>query len=145
MKKSELFPSLCLLALIFAWAHARDKPLLPTPSTMKPCKTSNIYADNNHPGNMPITAGTGGTGTGTVYGLIAEDPSITSANGSLGWTWETAVYVTVPPTTSAGSYQAGMAHNPNENPWTTGTGFHLSSANDVGNHWYCRYSNTSGL
>jgi hypothetical protein len=92
---------------------------------------------------MLLTAGTGGTGTGILCGLVSEANSVTSANTSLGWTWETAVYVPVLPATTASAYQAGMAHTPNANPWTTGIGFYLSSANGVANDWYCRYNSTS--
>ena len=111
--------------------------------TASSCSPSDTYTDNNHPGNMLLTAGTGGTGTGIVCGLVSENPSITSANTSQGWTWETAVYVPVLPATTTGAYQAGMAHTPNANPWTTGIGFYLSSANGVANDWYCRYNSTS--
>jgi hypothetical protein len=107
------------------------------------CSPNNTYTDNNHPGNMLLTAGTAGTGTGIVCGLVSEANSITSANTSQGWTWETAVYVPVLPGTTAGAYQAGMAHTPNASPWTTGIGFYLSSANGVVNDWYCRYNSTS--
>jgi hypothetical protein len=107
------------------------------------CSPSNAFTDNNHPGNMLLTSGTGGTGTGVVCGLVSEANSITSANTSLGWTWETAVNVAVLPGTTAAAYQAGLAHTPNANPWTTGIGFYLSSANGVANDWYCRYNSTS--
>ena len=107
------------------------------------CSPSNTYTDNNHPGNMLLTSGTGGSGTGILCGLISEANSVTSANTSLGWTWETAVYVPVLPGTTPGAYQAGLAHTPNANPWTTGIGFYLSSANGVANDWYCRYNSTS--
>ena len=107
------------------------------------CSPSNTYTDNNHPGNMLLTSGTAGTGTGIVCGLVSEANSVTSANTSLGWTWETAVYVPVLPGTTAAAYQAGLAHTPNANPWTTGIGFYLSSANSVANDWYCRYNSTS--
>jgi hypothetical protein len=107
------------------------------------CSPSNTYTDNNHPGNMLLTAGTAGTGTGIVCGLVSENNSVTSANTAQGWTWETAVYVPVLPGTTVGAYQAGMAHTPNANPWTTGIGFYLSSANGVVNDWYCRYNSTS--
>ncbi len=107
------------------------------------CSPSNTYTDNNHPGNMLLTAGTAGTGTGIVCGLVSENNSVTSANTAQGWTWETAVYVPVLPATTVGAYQAGMAHIPNANPWTTGIGFYLSSANSVVNDWYCRYNSTS--
>jgi hypothetical protein len=111
--------------------------------TASSCSPSNTYTDNNHPGNMLLTAGTGGTGTGIVCGLVSENPSVTSANTSMGWTWETAVYVPVLPAATASAYQAGLAHTPNASPWTTGIGFYLSSANGVANDWYCRYNSTS--
>jgi hypothetical protein len=111
--------------------------------TSDTCSPSDTYTDNNHPGNMLLTSGTAGTGTGIVCGLVSENASITSANTSQGWTWETAVYVPVLPGTTAAAYQAGMAHTPNANPWTTGIGFYLSSANGVVNDWYCRYNSTS--
>ncbi|MGB8538929.1 MAG: hypothetical protein WCD57_21080, partial [Acidobacteriaceae bacterium] len=107
------------------------------------CNPNNTYTDNNHPGNMLLTSGTAGTGTGIVCGLVSEANSVTAANTSLGWTWETAVYVPVLPGTTAAAYQAGLAHTPNASPWTTGIGFYLSSANGVANDWYCRYNSTS--
>jgi hypothetical protein len=111
--------------------------------TASSCSPNNTYTDNNHPGNMLLTAGTAGTGTGIVCGLVSENNSVTSANTAQGWNWETAVYVPVLPGTTVGAYQAGMAHTPNANPWTTGIGFYLSSANGVANDWYCRYNSTS--
>jgi hypothetical protein len=107
------------------------------------CSTSDTYTDNNHPESMLLTAGTGGMGTGIVCGLLSENPSITSANTSQAWTWETAVYVPVLPGTTAGAYQVGMAHSPKASPWTTGIGFYLSSTNGVRNDWYCRYNSIS--
>jgi hypothetical protein len=111
--------------------------------TSDTCSPNDTYTDNNHPGNMLLTSGTAGTGTGIVCGLVSENPSIASANTSQGWTWETAVYVPALPGTTAAAYQVGMAHTPNANPWTTGIGFYLSSANGVVNDWYCRYNSTS--
>jgi hypothetical protein len=98
------------------------------------------YTDVNHPGNILLTSGTGGTGTGlTAYEVV----EIVSPNSALGWTWESALYVPVLPGTTAGAYQAGMANVPNAEPWTTGVGFWLSSASGVANDWYCRYSSTA--
>ena len=65
--------------------------------TSDSCSPSNTYTDNNHPGNMLLTSGTAGTGTGIVCGLVSELASIASANTSQGWTWDTAVYVAVLP------------------------------------------------
>ena len=48
------------------------------------CNPSDTYTDNNHPGNMLLTAGTAGTGTGIVCGLVSENPSITAANTCAG-------------------------------------------------------------
>ena len=125
----------------FTGANMASDPIgSPTASS---CSPSNTYTDNNHPGNMLLTTGTAGTGTGIVCGLVSENPSVTSANTAPGWSWDTAVYVPVLPATTAGAYQAGMAHTPNANPWTTGIGFYLSSANGVVNDWYCRYNSTS--
>jgi hypothetical protein len=108
------------------------------------CSVNTTYTDINHPGNLLLTAGTGGTGTGITCGYQSENASVISPNSSsLGWTWETAVYVPVLPGTTAGSFQAGLANGPNVNPWTTGIQFYLSSANTVTNDWYCRYSSTS--
>jgi hypothetical protein len=108
------------------------------------CSVNTTYVDINHPGNILLTAGTGGSGTGITCGTQSENPSFLSPNSSsLGWTWETAVYVPVLPGTTAGSYQAGLSNGPNANPWTTGIQFYLSSANSTANDWYCRYSSTS--
>ena len=108
------------------------------------CTVNTTYTDINHPGNLLLTAGTGGTRTGITCGYQSENPSVISPNSSsLGWTWETAVYVPVLPGTTAGSFQGGLTNGPNANPWTTGIQFYLSSANSVTNDWYCRYSSTS--
>ncbi len=113
-------------------------------STTASCAVNTTYTDINHPGNLLLTAGTSGTGTGITCGYQSETPSVLSPNsGSLGWTWETAVYVPVLPGTTAGSFQGGLTNGPNANPWTTGIQFYLSSANSVANDWYCRYSSTS--
>ncbi len=108
------------------------------------CVVNTTYTDSNHPGNLLLTAGTGGTGTGITCGYQSQSASVVAANSATqGWTWETAVYVPVLPGTTAGSFQAGLAGSPNANPWTTGIQFYLSSANGVANDWYCRYSSTS--
>ena len=108
------------------------------------CAVNTTYTDSNHPGNLLLTSGTGGTGTGITCGYQSENPSVVSPNSSsLGWTWETAVYVPVLPGTTAGAFQAGLTNGPNANPWTTGIQFYLSSGNGVVNDWYCRYSTTS--
>jgi hypothetical protein len=108
------------------------------------CAVNTTYTDMNHPGNLLLTSGTGGTGTGITCGYQSEFPSVLSPNsGSPGWTWETAVYVPVLPSTTAGAFQAGLTSGANANPWTTGIQFYLSSANSVANDWYCRYSSTS--
>ncbi len=52
--------------------------------TASSCSPNNTYTDNNHPGNMLLTAGTAGTGTGIVCGLVSEANSVTSASTSLG-------------------------------------------------------------
>lgn len=108
------------------------------------CGENQTYLDLNHPGNILITSGTGGTGTGDVCSVYGPQlGQIASANSSsLGWTWETAVYVPVLPGTTVGAYQAGLTHTLQANPWTTGVGFYLSSANGVANDWYCEYAST---
>ena len=102
------------------------------------------YEDANHPGNILLTSGTGGSGTGefALYSGSSGSQQIIQLNGTLDWTWETAVYVPVLPGTTAGSYQAGAVHLQNVNPWTTGAGFYLSRANGVANDWYCQYGTT---
>jgi hypothetical protein len=108
------------------------------------CAVNTTYTDINHPGNLLLTAGTGGTGTGITCGYQSQSPDVVAPNSAtLGWTWETAVYVPVLPLTTAGSFQAGLTNGPNANPWTTGIQFYLSSVNGVGNDWYCRYGSTS--
>jgi len=107
------------------------------------CAVNTTYVDINHPGNLLLTSGTGGTGTGITCGYQNELADVVTVNASLGWTWETAVYIPVLPGTTAGAYQAGLTNGPNANPWTTGVQFYLSSANSVTNDWYCRYGSTS--
>ena len=113
------------------------------------CSQNTTYMDQNHPGNMLLISGTGGSGTGVFCvvenqgGVGTSNPrSIFTPNSSLGWTWSSAVYVAVLPGSTVGAYQAGMAATDNANPWTTGIGFYLSSANGVANDWYCQVSST---
>ncbi len=71
------------------------------------CVVNTTYTDSNHPGNLLLTAGTGGTGTGITCGYQSQSASVVAANSATqGWTWETAVYVPVLPGTTAGSFQA---------------------------------------
>lgn len=108
------------------------------------CGVNTTYTDSNHPGNILLTSGTGGSGTGITCGYQSENASVVAANSAApAWTWETAVFVPVLPGTTAGGFQAGLTGGPNVNPWTTGIAFYLSSANGVANHWYCRYGSTS--
>lgn len=111
--------------------------------TSASCVVNTTYADINHPGQILLTSGTGGSGTGITCGTQSEFGSFISPNSSSsGWTWETAVYVPVLPGTTAGAYQAGLSGSPSANPWTGGIEFYLSSANSVANDWYCRYNTT---
>jgi hypothetical protein len=108
------------------------------------CAVNTTYADLNHPGQILLTSGTGGSGTGVTCGTQTESADFATPNSaSANWTWETAVYVPVLPGTTAGAFQAGLSTGPNANPWTGGIQFYLSSANGVANDWYCRYSTTS--
>jgi hypothetical protein len=106
---------------------------------------NNIYEDQNHPGNMVITSGTGGAGTGlamAVGGAINGSVSqVVTPNSSLGWTWKSAVIVPVLPATTAASYQAGLSPSWTD-PWSNSIGFRLSSTNSVQNDWYCMYNST---
>ncbi len=106
------------------------------------CSVNTTYTDVNHPGNLLLTSGTGGSGTGITCGYQSENADVITPGGSLGWSWETAVYVPVLPGTTAAAYQAGLTHSPNTNPWTAGIEFYLSSANTVANDWYCGYGTT---
>jgi hypothetical protein len=106
------------------------------------CSVNTTYTDVNHPGNILLTSGTGGSGTGITCGYQNESADVITPGGTLGWSWETAVYVPVLPGTTASAYQAGLTHTPNANPWTTGIEFYLSSANTVTNDWYCGYGST---
>lgn len=107
------------------------------------CSANNTLADANHPGNILLTDGTGGTGTGITCGLQSTSGALVGLNATPTWVWETAVKVPTLPGTTAASYQAGLTGGPNVNPWTTGIGWYLSSANGTANDWYCRYSSTS--
>lgn len=106
------------------------------------CLVNTTFTDVNHPGNLLLTSGTAGTGTGITCGYQSESADVITAGSGLGWNWETAVYVPVLPGTTAAAYQAGLTHTPNANPWTTGIEFYLSSANTVTNDWYCGYGTT---
>jgi hypothetical protein len=97
--------------------------------------------DVNHPGVIEVLSGTGGTGSGIA--CIVGNQQTVFAPQSTAWTWETVVKPVALPGTTAGSFQAGLVTTENANPWTTGIGFYLSSANGNANHWYCRYGSTS--
>ena len=103
--------------------------------------TNATYADQNHPGNIYVVSGTGGTGTGEQVntGSVA---TIITPNTSLGWTWESAVYIPVLPSTTGGAYQAGLSASSGFEPWTASIQFHLTSTSGVPNDWYCRYNTT---
>jgi len=106
------------------------------------CVLSNAGIDANHPGNLLLTSGTGGTGTGADCGLQSVSAVINNLQSTTLWGIETEVKVPVLPGTTVGAYQFGMPGSPNANPWTTAIGFNLSSANGVANDWYCRYGST---
>jgi hypothetical protein len=106
------------------------------------CLSNNAYEDVGHPGNIFLSSGTGGSGTGEFCAVGSSGVTqIASPNSSPAWTWESAVYVPVLPGTTAGSYQIGLG-GALTNPWTTGIGFYLSSDNGVANDWYCEYGTT---
>lgn len=107
------------------------------------CSTSTTFLDNTSPGNYSAIAGTGGTGTGEACVTAGAIFGMFNASTAPPWTWETRVIIPVLPGTTVGAYQAGLVHTNTVNPWTTGIGFYLSSANGVANDWYCRYGSTS--
>ena len=107
------------------------------------CVANNTLADANHPGNILLTTGSGGMGTGVTCGLQAASGTLAGLNAGPAWTWETAVNVPSLPGATAASYQAGLVGTPNTDPWTTGIGWYLSSVNGAPDHWYCRYGATS--
>lgn len=99
---------------------------------------NNTYLDANHPGNLVITSGTGGAGTGEYCGPNNGFASLVSVNSAVPWKWEAIVLVPSLPGTTAGSYQVGMAHTIAASPWANSNGtFYLSSTNGVANDWYC--------
>jgi hypothetical protein len=116
-----------------------------SPSGGNGCALNNGYQDVNHPGNIYAISGTAGSGTGTVCTLLGTKQPITTPAGTLGWTFESVVDVPVLPGTTAAAYQVGLANALTANPWTTGEGFYLSSANGVANDWYCEYGSTPTL
>jgi hypothetical protein len=107
------------------------------------CVANNTLADANHPGNLLLTTGSGGLGTGITCGLQAASGTLAGLNAGPAWTWETAVNVPSLPAATAASYQAGLVGMPNRDPWTTGIEWYLSSVNGTPDHWYCRYGSTS--
>jgi hypothetical protein len=110
--------------------------------TGQSCQTNTANGDANHPGNILLTSGTAGTGTGEACNVTTVSGfNIVGLNTVPAWTWESEVFVPVLPGTTVGSYQAGIQHTA-ANPWTTGLGFYLSSANGVVNDWYCSNGTT---
>jgi hypothetical protein len=106
------------------------------------CGASFTFLDNTSPGTLADISGSV-SGAGEACVPAGGNYLLANATTSPSWTWESRVYVPVLPSSTAGSYQAGLVHSYNASPWTSGIGFYLSSANGVANDWYCRYNSTS--
>lgn len=104
------------------------------------CAASNANGSANHPGRILLTSGTAGTGTGEA--CFAGNGGDVNLNTAPAWLKESDVFVPVLPGTTVGAYQFGAASSTNASPWTNGIGFYLSSANAVGNDWYCEINTT---
>jgi hypothetical protein len=105
--------------------------------------TCTTYMDNNHPGNTCAVSGTV-INTGEYLDVSSGAPYIFSnaASNTNPWSFETAVYPSVLPATTASTYNVGFSHNYGATPNVTGFGFVLSSGNSVQNDWYCYYGGT---
>lgn len=106
------------------------------------CAASNANGNVNHPGQLLLTSGTGGTGTGEACFVGFSGAGDFNLNTAPGWLKESAVMVPVLPGTTAAAYQYGTSNSTSANPWTAGVGFYLSSANAAANDWYCEISTT---
>lgn len=111
------------------------------------CLEAATYSDQNHIGNLRMASGTGGSGTGNACFTVGAAPQILSINTAPAWTWETSVIIPVLPSTTSGSYQAGMVNSGLVSPWTTGVGFGLCAtalcpSGAAQNNWYCEYAST---
>lgn len=101
------------------------------------------YVDANHPGNLTLNSGTGGSGTGFQCG---PDNVLGTASlpATAVWNWESPVLVPVLPGTTAGTYYAGVSHTTGTATWSNVSGnFYLSSANGTPNNWYCGIGGTA--
>jgi hypothetical protein len=112
----------------------------PSGNTGNTCTT---FMDNNHPGNTCAVSGTA-INTGEYLVVASGAPYIFSnaASNTNPWSFETAVYPSVLPATTASTYNVGFVHSYAANPNVTGFGFVLSSGNSVANDWYCYYGAT---
>jgi hypothetical protein len=106
------------------------------------CAPSSANANTNHPGQFLATSGTGGSGTGEACFVGFGGAGDFNLNTSPAWLKESEVFVPVLPGTTAAAYQFGANNSTGVNPWTTGIGFYLSSANGVANDWYCEINTT---
>jgi hypothetical protein len=110
--------------------------------TGQSCAATNTNGNINHPGQLLLTSGTGGTGTGEACFVGTGGAGDFNLNTAPSWLKESDVFVPVLPGTTAGAYQFGSSNSTSANPWTVGVGFYLSSANAVANDWYCEISTT---
>jgi hypothetical protein len=94
----------------------------------------------NHPGNILVTSGTGGTGTGESFFELSGF-GWSGLNSATPWVFDTSVYVPVLPGTTAGSYEVGTFADFTgiQGSGGQGQGFYLSSTQGVPNDWYCSY------
>jgi hypothetical protein len=110
--------------------------------TGQSCVATQTNGNANHPGQLLITSGTGGTGTGLACYVGTNGAGDFNLNTAPSWLKETSVDVPVLPGTTPGAYQWGSSNSTSASPWTVGVGFYLSSANGVANDWYCEISTT---
>jgi hypothetical protein len=97
--------------------------------------------DINHPGNIGLVSGTGGSGTGE-FGVISGSgiPQLYHLNTAPNWVMEYAVYPAVLPLTTSENIQTGLAFSLAGTNNASDIGFDLAAANSgfvSANDWGC--------
>lgn len=106
------------------------------------CGQAGTHSDINHPGTLRLVSGTGTAGTGASCPIGVNGQNQITSPQLTAWTWESIVWPEFLPGAQAGSYEVGLSQFVNNQPWTAGVGFQLSSLNANANNYYCHYGST---
>ena len=119
----------------------------PTGASFAANSTLSGTSDIQHPGQIRGVSGTASGNTGVAYECSGSNSNLQSSlnSSSVGWVYQTSIFINTLPLTTANSVQAGLVNAATASPWTTGIAFYLSSANSgfvSANNWGCEFSST---